>query len=102
MKNLRNLQMQGRWLEWTDVMFKDFSWSSLLYGGTGRDPKFLLASTMNVLPTPDNLRHGAIRLWINTVNFVISRQPFVLFLVLVRPLSIKIVIRGIMTMFCQS
>ena len=43
-------------------MVQDLSWSSLLYGGTGRDLKFLLASTMNVLPTPDNLRR-----WGNTV-----------------------------------
>ena len=62
MKKLKELQMQGRWLEWTDVMVQDLSWSSLLYGGTGRDLKFLLASTMNVSPTPDNLRR-----WGNTV-----------------------------------
>ena len=55
-KKFKELQMQGRWLEWTDVMVQDLSWSSLLHGGNGRDLKFLLASTMNVLPTPDNLR----------------------------------------------
>ena len=61
-KKLKELQMQGRWLEWTDVMVQDLSLSSLLHGGNGRDLKFLLASTMNVLPTPDNLRR-----WGNTV-----------------------------------
>ena len=61
-KKLNELQMQVRWLERTDAMFQDLSWSLLLYGGTGRDLKFLLASTMNILPTPDNLCR-----WGNTV-----------------------------------
>ena len=37
-------------------MFQDLTWRLLLYGGTGRDLKFLLAVTQNVLPTPDNFR----------------------------------------------
>ena len=61
-KRLKELQMQGRWLEWPDAMFQDLSRSLLLYGGTGRDLKFLFVSTMNILPTPDNLRR-----WGNTV-----------------------------------
>ena len=43
MKKLKELQMQGRWLEWTDAMFQDLSWLLLLYGGTSRDLKFLVA-----------------------------------------------------------
>ena len=62
LSTLRHLQIQGKWLEWNAVMFQDISWTALLYGGTGRDLKFLLAATQNVLPTPDNLRR-----WGNTV-----------------------------------
>ena len=61
-KKLKELQMQGRWLKWTDAMFQELSWSLLLYGGTSRDLKFLLASSMNILPAPDNLCR-----WGNTV-----------------------------------
>ena len=43
-------------------MWQDLSWKSLLYGGTGKDLKFLLASTLDVLPSPTNLRR-----WGNTV-----------------------------------
>ena len=59
---LKTLQVQGKWLEWTSVMWQDLSWKSLLYGGTGKDLKFLLASTLDVLPSPTNLRR-----WGNTV-----------------------------------
>ena len=58
---LKSLQIQGKWLEWSSVMWHDTSWTSLLYGGTGRDLKFILASTQDVLPSPANLRR-----WGNT------------------------------------
>ena len=43
-------------------MWQDLSWKSLLYGGPGKDLKILPASTLDVLPSPTNLR-----CWGNTV-----------------------------------
>ena len=57
MLRLKTLQVQGKWLE----MYQDLSWKSLLYGGAGKDLKFLLASTLDVLPSPMNLRVGETR-----------------------------------------
>ena len=59
---LKTLQVKGKWLEWTSVMWQDLSWKSLLYGGPGKDLKILPASTLDVLPSPTNLR-----CWGNTV-----------------------------------
>ena len=59
---LKTLQVKGKWLEWTSVMWPDLSWKSLLYGGPGKDLKILPASTLDVLPSPTNLR-----CWGNTV-----------------------------------
>ena len=71
--HLRTLKIQGKWLGWSNEMWHDIRWQSLLYGGTGRDLKFLLASALDVLPTGANLRR-----WGNSVvddSCVLCRRP---------------------------
>ena len=47
---------QGDWLNFDAVLKADLSWNSLIYTIPQELLKFLLNSTHNVLPTPDNLR----------------------------------------------
>ena len=53
---LRTLQIQGRWLEWTDVMNGDLSWRRLIHGLDDAELRFTLQVITNTAPTPDNLR----------------------------------------------
>ena len=53
---LRQLSVQGRQLEWTDVMNSDRSWRRLLHGLDDSELSFSLRVITNTLPTPDNLR----------------------------------------------
>ena len=53
---LQQLSVQGRWLEWTDVMNSDLSWRRLLHGLDNSELSFSLRVITNTLPTPDNLR----------------------------------------------
>ena len=53
---LQQLSVQGRWLEWTDVMNSDLSWRRLLHGLDDSELSFSLRVITNTLPTPDNLR----------------------------------------------
>ena len=57
---LSGLQMQGCWSEWDDLMCADFSWTKLIYGTSDGVLRFLLNSTTNTLPTPDNLRRWGV------------------------------------------
>ena len=56
LSKLRLLTVQGRWLEWTDVMNLDLSWRRLIHGIDDRELSFILRAITNTLPTPDNLR----------------------------------------------
>ncbi len=53
---LRQLSIQSRWLEWTDVMCCDLTWRRLLHGLDGGELRFTLQVITNTAPTPDNLR----------------------------------------------
>ena len=53
---LRQLAIQGRWLEWTDAMHSDLSWRRLIHGLDDGELRFNLRAISNTLPTPDNLR----------------------------------------------
>ena len=48
--------VQGDWLSFDAVLKADLSWSSLMYSIPQELLKFLINSTHNVLPTPDNLK----------------------------------------------
>ena len=48
--------MQGDWLNFDAVLKADLSWNSLIYTYPQELFKFLINSTYNVLPTPDNLK----------------------------------------------
>ena len=50
--------IQGDWLNFDAVLKADLSWSSLIYSIPQELLKFLMNSTHNVLPTPDNLKSG--------------------------------------------
>ena len=56
LSKLQQLSVQGRWLEWTDVMNSDLSWRRLLHGLDDSELSFSLRVVTNTLPTPDNLR----------------------------------------------
>ena len=53
---LKQLAVQGRWLEWTDAMHSDLSWRRLIHGLDDGELRFNLRVITNTLPTPDNLR----------------------------------------------
>ena len=52
---LRRLEVQNRWLEWTDVMNADLTWRCLIFGMSDNELKFTLQAITNTAPTPDNL-----------------------------------------------
>ena len=59
--HLSSLQMQGCWNQWDNIMNTDFSWrNKLIYGTSDGVLRFLLNSTTNTLPTPDNLRRWGV------------------------------------------
>ena len=58
---LRQLSIQGRWLEWTDVVNLDLSWRRLIHGIDDGELHFTLRAITNTVPTLDNLRR-----WGNT------------------------------------
>ena len=53
---LRQLTVQGRWLEWTNAMHSDLSWRRLIHGLDDGELQFNLRAISNTLPTLDNLR----------------------------------------------
>ena len=56
LQQLRQLSIQGRWLEWTEVMNLDLSWRRLIHGIDDGELHFTLCAITNTVPTPDNLR----------------------------------------------
>ena len=50
---LRRLEVQNRWLEWTDVMNADLTWRRLIFGMSDNELKFTLQAITNTAPTPD-------------------------------------------------
>lgn len=53
---LRQLSIQGRWLEWTDTMNSDLSWRRLIHAVDDGELRFTMQVITNTAPTPDNLR----------------------------------------------
>ena len=58
LSKLQLLIVQGRWLEWTDVMNSDLPWRRLIHGIDDGELSFTLRAITYTLPTPDNLRRG--------------------------------------------
>ena len=50
------LEMQGSWTNWENIMNQDLTWKSLLYGYSPNLLSFALNSVQLTLPTPDNLK----------------------------------------------
>jgi len=60
LQHLSRLQMQGCWSEWDGLMNVDFTWNKLIHGTSDGMLKFLVNSTTNTLPTPDNLKRWGV------------------------------------------
>ena len=56
LSKLRKLEIQGKFLEWTDVMHSDLTWRRLIFGMSDGELRFSLQAITNTTPTPDNLR----------------------------------------------
>ena len=56
LSKLRKLEIQGKFLEWTDVMDSDLTWRRLIFGMTDGELRFSVQAITNTTPTPDNLR----------------------------------------------
>lgn len=59
--------MQGEWTKYDGLMNADWSWQTLVWSLSGELLKFALNASLNVLPTPDNLRR-----WSKTKDAVCS------------------------------
>ena len=55
LEKLRTLQIQGRWLEWSEQMHLDLSWNRLNYNWSDAELRFALQATTDTAPTPTNL-----------------------------------------------
>ena len=53
---LKNLQLQGRWLEWSANMHLDLSWKRLIHNWSERELRFALQGMTDTAPTNTNLR----------------------------------------------
>ena len=56
LSKLSKLEIQGKFLEWTDVMHSDLTWRRLIFGMSDGELRFSLQAVTNTTPTPDNLR----------------------------------------------
>ena len=54
------IKIQGRWLEWTDVMHIDLSWRRLFHGLDDANLHFSPQIITNTAPTPDNLQRWGV------------------------------------------
>ena len=54
--HLKALQVQGRWLEWSQQMRMDLNWNSLIYNWSDAELRFALQAVTDTAPTPTNLR----------------------------------------------
>ena len=63
LSKLRKLEIQEKFLEWTDVMHSDLTWRRLIFGVSDGELRFSLQVITNTTPTQDNLRRwGTLRL----------------------------------------
>ena len=59
--HLKSLQVQGRWLEWSQQMRMDLNWNSLIYNWSDAELRFALQAVTDTAPTPTNLRRWGCR-----------------------------------------
>lgn len=55
LERLRSLQVQGRWLEWTQHMHQDFSWQCLIHNWSDAELRFALQAVTDTAPSANNL-----------------------------------------------
>ena len=58
--SLDKLQMQGEWKKWNDCMINDLTWNKILREGDPSYISFQLRTTVNTLPSQDNLKRWGI------------------------------------------
>ena len=56
LEHLQKLQLQGRWIDWSNHMHQDLSWQQLIHNWSGAELRFALQATADVAPTAANLR----------------------------------------------
>ena len=56
LSKLRKLEIQGKFLEWTDVMHSDLTWRWIIFGMSDGELCFSVQAITNTMLTPDNLR----------------------------------------------
>ena len=76
---LRTLEIQGRWLEWTDVMHSDLSWRRLLHGLDDANLRFSYNSSQILPQRPTIYGDGESLRSTPVVHFVESRVRCVMF-----------------------
>ena len=54
------LTIQGQWTKWEDIMQNDMTWQAIINNKNENLIKFYLNSTLNTLPTRDNLRRWGV------------------------------------------
>ena len=62
--HLMSLAVQGSVVAWDELSYMDISWNRIVYNLPPAQVKFLVKSTLDVLPTPANLR----RWWNSSSN----------------------------------
>ena len=61
LEHLGSLQMQGRWLEWSQRMHMDLNWNQLIYNWSDAELRFALQAVSDTAPTPTNLHRWGCR-----------------------------------------
>ena len=61
LEHLRSLQVQGRWLEWSERMHMDLNWNRLIYNWSDAELRFALQAVSDTAPTPTNLHRWGCR-----------------------------------------
>ena len=61
LEHLKSLQVQGRWLEWSERMHMDLNWNRLIYNSSVAEVRFALQAVSDTAPTPTNLHRWGCR-----------------------------------------
>ena len=60
LEHLRTLQVQGKWLQWSERMHQDLSWQQLIYNWSDAELRFALQATTDTAPSATNLRRWGV------------------------------------------
>ena len=60
LEHLRTLQVQGKWLQWSERMHQDLSWQQLIHNWSDAELRFALQATTDTAPSATNLRRWGV------------------------------------------